>query len=140
MNNIRLERIWTDDDGMVKLIITISNGSQKTVQDFYAYPDQLEAFAADLASYFPKLGKGEVSFKYGDKPDFYSLVFLRVFYIDLHTLGIEVTTDNREESPDAASSHFFMRSNCEYVNRMGESLAKWCSNMDTVFEYEWYDV
>ena len=35
---IEIERIWTDDDGMMQLDVRASNDNQVGKQDFYIYP------------------------------------------------------------------------------------------------------
>ena len=64
MSYIELEVIWTDDDGVIQVELTASNGAQVGKQDFYAYPKQLLEFGERLSS-FPSSLKDVVFFEYG---------------------------------------------------------------------------
>ena len=77
MSFIKFKKIWEDDDSMLQLELTASNGKLMTTQDFYIYPDSFLSFAKESETFFPKLGKGEVVLEYGSEIDnFYSYVCL----------------------------------------------------------------
>ncbi len=144
MSLIKFKKIWEDDDSMLQLELTASNGKLMTTQDFYIYPDDFLSFAKESENFFPKLGKGEVVLEYGSEIDnFYSYVLLKVTYKNLGELNIEIRTNNNYESKkhngitETAVSHFFCSISNQELNGFGKSLINWSKNMEQEFIYEW---
>ena len=137
---IKFKKIWEDDDSMLQLEIEASNGRLVTTQDFYIYPGEFVAFAKQLESFFPKLGKGEVVLEYGSEiENYYAYVLCKVTYKNLGELNIEVRTNNNSEHKDeaAAISHFFSSISNQELNDLGKKLVTWSNNMEQPFTYEW---
>ena len=144
MRFIKFKKIWEDDDEMLQLELTASNGKLMTTQDFYVYPDVFLSFAKKSETFFPKLGKGEVVLEYGSEIDnFYSYVLLKVTYRNLGELNIEIRTNNNYESKkhngvsEMAVAHFCCGISNQELNDFGKSLINWSKNMGQEFIYEW---
>jgi len=130
MAQFKLRRLWEDSDGMVQIELSASNGLQSTNQDFFAYPDDIEAFGESLASYFPKLGEGEVTFKCGDEAEkIYSYVFVKAFYITASNTGLLIQTNNNKVGHQSALSRFCIESTLHEVNKLGTQISRWAKAM-----------
>lgn len=137
MPHIQLESLWTDTDEMLQLDITASNDAQVGRQDFYVYPEQLEAFARELMA-FPKDRGHTVSLEYGEDPQFYCYVRIRALVLDSrgHS-ALEVSLDNRQDPPLKAESLFYMACEPATVNVFGKNLLSWTKEMTEPLRYEW---
>ena len=135
---LKFRKLWEDDDSMLQLELCAFNDHMMTTQDFYIYPDEFEGFAADLQSFFPKLGKGEVALEYGcDDKNMYSFVKFVVSYKNISELKIEVETSNNQDDCDLARSHFFLSISNSELNGLGLRLKSWCNEMVGEFNHEW---
>ena len=134
---IEIEKIWTDDDGMVQLELCASNDMQVGKQDFYFYPEGVSEFGARLQE-FPKTQKDEISLEYGADPKFYCYFSLKALVLDsVGHSALEVKFDNRLDPPSQAQAHFFMKCEPATVNEFGKRLCAWVSEMNGVFRYDW---
>lgn len=137
MATIGLRRLWVDDDGMIQVELVASNGRQSTTQDFYTYPQDIESFGRSLSEFFPKLGKGEVTFEYGAEGErVYSFVSLKAFYISLHSIGILIRTNNNREGHESAASRFCIEAPLSTVNALGLQISKWAAAPNTALSFE----
>jgi len=144
MSFIKFKKIWEDDDSMLQLELTATNGKLITTQDFYIYPDDFLSFAKESETFFPKLGKGEVVLEYGSEiENFYAYVLLKVTYRNLGELNIEIRTNNNYEFKkhngitETAVSHFYCGISNQELNDFGKNLINWSKNMEQKFIYEW---
>ena len=144
MSFIKFKKIWEDDDSMLQLELSASNGKLMTTQDFYIYPDDFVSFATESESFFPKLGKGEVVLEYGSEVEkFYAYVLLKITYKNLGELNIEIRTNNNHTSKDysekslVAVSHFYCDISNQELNDFGTKVVNWSQNMGQEFIYEW---
>ena len=144
MSFIKFKKIWEDDDSMLQLELSASNGKLMTTQDFYIYPDDFVSFATESESFFPKLGKGEVVLEYGSEVEkFYAYVLLKITYKNLGGLNIEIRTNNNHTSKDysekslVAVSHFYCDISNQELNDFGTKVVNWSQNMGQEFIYEW---
>jgi hypothetical protein len=138
MPYIELERLWVDADELTQLQVTASNDVQVGRQDFYAYPESIEAFAQELTD-FPKKPSHEVNIEYGAPQDFKCHLGIRVFVLDgVGHSAIEITFDNREEPPLKARCQFYLTCEPATVNALGRRLLAWIGRkMDGAFRHEW---
>ena len=144
MSLITFKKVWEDEDSMLQLELTASNGKLMTTQDFYIYPDDLLSFAKELEVFFPKSGKEEVVLEYGSEIEkFYAYVLFKVTYRNLGELNIEIRTNNNYEYKkhngitETAVSHFYCGISNQELNNFGKSLINWSKNMGQEFTYEW---
>ena len=125
MSYIELEVIWSDDDGMIQVELTASNGAQVGKQDFYAYPEQLLEFGEKLSS-FPSSMKDVVVLEYGEDPKYYCHMLLRATVIaNTGASAIEIKFENRLQPPMEAQVRFFIASEPASLNKLGKSLINW---------------
>ena len=129
MSYIILRNEWEDDDEMLQVQLSASNGALTTTQDFYVYPSDLGEFGKELEAFFPANGKGEVVFEYGSETEnFYSFVKLRFFYINLGKIGIHIRTNNKEQGYELAVCEFSIESTLQAVNDLGKKISHWSRN------------
>ena len=141
---IKFKKIWEDDDSMLQLELTASNGKLMTTQDFYIYPDDFISFAKKLEIFFPINGEGEVVLEYGSEiENFYAYVLFKATYRNLSELNIEIRTNNNHENKDysenakMAISHFCCGIANQELNNLGKSIINWSKNMGQEFIHEW---
>ena len=128
MSFIEIQKIWTDDDGMLKVDLTASNGKQLGNVEFFIYPDELSNFGIELQSY-PTSLEHVACIEYGERPDFYSHVKLSVSALESSgRSAIEVRFDNRGEPPGEAQVRFFIESEPARLNRFGQQIVNWARN------------
>ena len=134
---LEIERIWTDDDGMVQLDFRLSNDMQMGKQDFYIYPERLSEFGVKLQD-FPKSINDVEKIEYGEDPNFYCYFLLSAIVLDsVGHSALEFKFDNRLDPPSKAEVHFY--ANCEpaTINELGRKLVSWSKDMNEPFRYEW---
>lgn len=130
MAQLKLRRLWEDNDGMVQVELSASNDLQRTTQDFFTYPKDIETFGRSLADYFPKLGKGDVIFKYGEETEkVYSFISVKAFYITVSNTGLLIQTNNNKVGHESAVSRFCIQSNLSEVNKLGVQIMQWARAM-----------
>ena len=135
MSFIKLRKMWEDDDGMVQVELSASNGLFTTTQDFYAYPETLQEFGSQLSTYFPSGGKGEVPFEYGsENENYYSYVKVNAFYINVSAIGVHIRTNNKKDGYDFATCEFCIESTLQQVNELGKKIHAWARDMDSPLE------
>ena len=128
MKNIAFNNLWEDDDGMLKVEMTASNGIITGQQDFYAYPNEIEELGAKLSE-FPSSKTDEVIFEYGNEENYYSYVFLKAQVLKSSLRSVlEIKFDNRLEPPKAAQVNFYIPLEPTELNRLGKSLVSWSKN------------
>jgi len=136
MNFIKLRREWVDDDEMLQVELSASNGALTTTQDFYVYPDELGEFGKKLQEFFPTGGQGEVVLEYGSESEnYYSYVKLRTFNINTSSIGIFVRTNNRQEGHELAVCEFSIETTLQSVNELGKRIFSWSRNNEEPLEF-----
>ncbi len=122
---------------MIQVELFASNGRQSTTQDFYTYPQNIDEFGRKLSEFFPKLGKGEVIFEYGAEGErVYSFVYVKAFYISLHSIGMLIRTNNNQDGHESAASRFCIEAPLSRVNALGLQISKWAAAPDAAFSFE----
>ena len=136
MAYLKLRKFREDDDGILQLELSASNGELATTQDFYVYPESFKDFGENLSSYFPEGGRGQVLFEYGSETKkYYSFIKIRFFYISLHTIGIQIRTNNKKEGYDSAVCEFHIKTRLQCVNNLGQCILGWLGDMSTPMEF-----
>lgn len=106
--------------------ISASNGYFSGVQDFYTYPEDLNIFGSNLYK-FPQNIKDEVRFELGEQTDKYAyFVLIRAFlYNSVGHAAIEFAVDNNAKSPNHAQTSFFIHTEVNAINNLGQQLQSW---------------
>ena len=138
MNSVEFTVLWTDYEGMFKLAVKASCPTHATYHETYMYPEELEAFAAELKE-FPRAAAPEVVLESGAKdPQVYDYFRLRVFLLKpLGLSALEVESEVREHLPDRAEVHFFIPGMPADFNRMGSKLIGWLKDTSAPLVVEW---
>jgi hypothetical protein len=140
MPRVELKTIWTDDDGMLQIVVGAANGSASASMEVYSYPDEIESFATRLES-FPSDQEDQVAWESGDAdPKWYGRMLLRAHVLDGsgHS-AVEVLMDVRGEPPKRATSNFFMHCNPADLNELGRRINAWLPNSSEQLSVEWRD-
>ncbi|MBE9159588.1 hypothetical protein IQ265_22535 [Nodosilinea sp. LEGE 06152] len=122
---ISLKRLLYDDLAW-RVEISASNGYFSGVQDFYTYPENLDALGADFYK-FPQSIQDEVRFELGDRTGKWAyFVLVRAFLFDsVGHAAIEFAVDNNAMSIDHAQTSFFIRTEVAAINNLGQQLRAW---------------
>lgn len=138
MNFLELKILWTDDDGMVKLGVRVSSVTHAAYHETYLYPEDLEAFAAELKEY-PRGIDAEVVLESGGKgPKVHDYFRLRVFLVKRTGLSaLEFESEVRGDPPLRSESHFFLPGWPADFNRMGSELLAWLADTSAPVRIEW---
>lgn len=122
---ISLKRLLYDDSAW-HVEISASNGYFSGVQDFYTYPEDLNALGTDFYK-FPQSIQDEVRFELGDRTGKWAyFVFVRAFLFDsVGHAAIEFAVDNNATSPNHAQTSFFIRTEVSAINNFGQELRAW---------------
>ena len=140
MPRVELKTIWTDDDGMLQVVVGATNGSASASMEVYSYPDEIESFATRLES-FPSNQDDQVAWESGDADrKWYGHMLLRAHVLDGsgHS-AVEVLMDVRGDPPNRATSHFFLRCNPADLNELGRRINAWLPDSSEQLSVEWRD-
>ncbi len=140
MPRVDLKTIWTDDDGMLQIVVRAAGPGASASMEVYSYPGDVEAFASRLEA-FPSSSKDEVAWESGDSdPKWYGHMLLRAHVLNGrgHS-AIEVLMDVRGDPPHRAKSNFFLRCNPADLNEMGRNIRAWLQNPTEQITVEWRD-
>ena len=140
MSRFEFKVIWTDDDGMFQLGMSMSSSTHMTYHEAYVYPDSLSEFATALLS-FPQDLKAEAILTCGSKdPQWYGYLRIRVFVLKPtgHS-AMEIESDVRGVPPASATIHFFVPGAPADFNRLGTELLKWLERPAERLVVEWCD-
>ena len=140
MNSIEFTVLWTDSDGMVQLGVKASSSTHAAHHETYVYPDDLQAFAADLQE-FPQAGGAGVVLECGSKDPKWSDYFrIRVFLLKPTGLSaLELESEVRGDPPVRAEIHFFIPGMPADFNRFGSQLSGWLADTSEPLCVEWVD-
>ena len=140
MPRVELKTIWTDDDGMLQIVVGATNGSASASMEVYSYPDEIEAFANRLES-FPSSQHDQVAWESGEADaKWYGHMLLRAHLIDsVGHSAVEVLTDVRGAPPNRSMSNFFLRCNPADLNELGRRIKAWLPNPSDQLSVEWRD-
>lgn len=141
MPRIELKVIWTDDDDMLQLVVSASNGLTSSSMEVYAYPAEVEAFASGLEA-FPRTARDEVVWESGSAdPKWYGHMRLRAYVLDGsgHS-ALEVLMDVRGDPSDCTLSNFSLRGNPADFNELGRRINSWLAEPSAQFVGEWRNV
>ena len=138
MSYIRFEQLWEDSDGMVQLLISLSNDIYSCEQDIYVYPEEIITFGQQLEK-FPKNLEDEATLEYGlDNPNYYSSLLLRAYvYNQTGHVALEFKINNNAKNNEHSSAHFHVLSEPIFLNKIGRQLKTWAKNMQEPYKYEW---
>lgn len=122
---ISLKRLFYDDSAW-HVEISASNGYFSGIQDFYTYPEALDALGADFYK-FPQTIQDEVRFELGDRTGQWAyFVLVRAFLFDaVGHAAIEFAVDNNATPPNRAQTSFFIRTEVAAINNLGQQLRAW---------------
>ena len=140
MPRVELKTIWTDDDGMLQVVVGATNGSASASMEVYSYPGEIESFATRLES-FPSNQDDQVAWESGDADrKWYGHMLLRAHVLDGsgHS-AVEVLMDVRGDPPNRATSHFFLRCNPADLNELGRRINAWLPDSSEQLSVEWRD-
>jgi hypothetical protein len=138
MPRVELKTLWVDDDGMLSVSVTASNGQNSNSLETYIYPEQLLEFAGRLESFptsrddTPLLESGAADPKWHDH------LQIRAFVRDEagHS-ALEFHMESRGAPPVAATSHFYLSCNPADVNNLGAEIRQWVQNPSSSMSVEW---
>lgn len=129
--------MWEDDDGMLQVELSASNGTMTTTQDFYVYPESLVKFGGELEGYFPRSGGGEITFEYGAEDEkVHSHVKLTSFYMSPGTIGVYVRTHNNRQGREVAVCEFRITTTLQAVNDLGKKIISWVNSSEKTMRFE----
>ena len=140
MPRVELKTIWTDDDGMLQIVVGAFSGSSSASMEVYTYPADVESFAVQLQT-FPATHLDEVAWESGDTdPKWYGHMLLRAHVLDgVGHSAIEVLMDVRGDPPNRAMSNFFLRCNPANLNELGRRIQAWLTDPSQQLTVEWRD-
>ncbi len=122
---VSFERLWTDDDEMIELVVCASNGRQTGAMEVYLHPDDLRSFGAHLQS-FPTDMDHVVSLESGGvASEWYGHFLMRAFVLDTSSCALEVLMDSRGEPLSEARLHFYVELEAACANRLGRAIEGW---------------
>ena len=106
--------------------IEASNGGFSGVQDFYTYPQDLEALGLGFCK-FPQNVKDEVRFKLGNRTGNWAyFILVRAFLYDsVGHAAIELAISNNAIPPYLAQTNFFICTEVASINNFGKQLIEW---------------
>ena len=138
MNSVEFTVLWTDYDGMFKLAVKGSSSLNAAYHETYLYPDDLEAFAAELKE-FPRAAGAEVVLECGSKdPQWYGYFRMRVLLLSRRgPSALEIESEVREDPPVRAECHFFIPGMPADFNRLGSELTRWLADTSAPLCFEW---
>jgi hypothetical protein len=138
MNSLEFKILWTDDDGMVQLGVRASNFTHAAYHETYLYPEDLQAFAAELKEY-PRAVDAEVVLECGAKArNFHDYFRLRLFLLKpTGQSALELESEVRGDPPLRAESHFFIPGWPADFNRLGSALLAWLADTTEPMRIEW---
>jgi hypothetical protein len=134
---LTIKRLWEDSDGMLQLDMCVANEAHCLSQDFYAYPEDIARFGAQLEG-FPTSATDTVVFEYGStESKIYCWVRLKAYCYNLagHS-ALEFSVDNNREPPDKACGVFSVKLEAASLNALGTALAAWAKSGEDKFEFE----
>ncbi|MEJ0086932.1 MAG: hypothetical protein WDO72_14740 [Pseudomonadota bacterium] len=140
MSRVELKTLWTDDDGMLQILVGATNGCASASMEVYSYPDDVESFATRLEA-FPSSPEDQVSWESGGPdPKCYGHMLLRAHVLDGsgHSV-VEVLMDIRGEPPNRATSNFFLCCNPADLNELGRRINAWLPSSSEQLSVEWRD-
>ena len=122
---ILLKRLLYDDSAW-HVEISASNGYFSGVQDFYTYPEDLDALGVGFYK-FPQSIQDEVQFELGDRTGKWAhFVLVRAFLFDsVGHAAIEFAVDNNATPPNHAQTSFFIRTEVSAINNLGQQIRSW---------------
>lgn len=138
MERVEFKTLWVDDDGMLSISVTASNGRNANSLDTFIYPNQLLAFAGELEK-FPSSPGHEPLLESGSAdPKWHDHLKIRAFMHDAagHS-AFEFRMENRGSPPAAAASHFYLPCNPADVNSLGAMLRVWLKDPSMPLCLEW---
>jgi hypothetical protein len=123
---------------MVQLGVRASSFTHAAYHETYLYPDELEAFAAELKEY-PRAIDAEVVLECGSKaPKWHDYFRMRVFLLKpTGQSALELESEVRGDPPIRAEIHFFIAGNPADFNRMGSELIAWLADTSAPLRIEW---
>lgn len=134
---MRLQKTWTDTDGMIQISFQASNGAQSAAIEFYAYPEEILDFSKELIE-FPFTPSNQASFEYGTDPSYCCLFKLSAKLINLRGHPVlELKYDNRRAIPEKAEGLFYLQCEATLINNLGKQLSKFAAGEKSNIELEW---
>ena len=106
--------------------INASNGSFSGVQDFYTYPEDLEALGLGFCK-FPQNIQDEVRFELGNRTGNWAyFILVRAFLYDsVGHAAIEFSISNNAIPPYLAQTNFFICTEVASINNLAKKLMEW---------------
>jgi hypothetical protein len=138
MPRVELKAIWTDDDGMLQIVVGAVSGGTSASMEVYSYPADVESFASRLEA-FPATPSDEAIWESGEAdPKWYGHMLLRAHVLDgVGHSAVEVLMDVRGSPPNRAKSNFFLRCNPADLNELGRRIKAWLPNPTEQLAVEW---
>jgi hypothetical protein len=137
---VELKRLWVDDDGMLSLSVTASNGRNSNTLETYIYPEQLLEFADRLERFPTSRDDAPLLESGGPDPKWHDFLRIRASLRDAagHS-ALEFHMETRGAPPAAATSHFYLSCNPGDVNTLGVQVREWLQNPLNPMCLEWRD-
>lgn len=140
MNRVDFNVIWTDDDGMLQLGLTVASRTRCAYHETYLYPETMATFAQSLTQ-FPESQASEAVFECGSRePGAHDFFRMRAFVLkpNGHS-ALEVESRMRGDPPACAEFHFYVPGMPADFNRLGVELLAWLRLPSERLVVEWQD-
>lgn len=125
--NITLQRLWSNDDGMLEISASIVVGVYATAIDVDVYPATLAGFAARLQAFPASLSDQPVLELGSSADDSYGWLTLRAYVRDALGHSAMAVSMKKNGSPEEqAQCQFTALTDPASLNRLGQQLAAWC--------------
>lgn len=138
MSYIRITRYPYEEPHHVHLVLEASNGSQKTVFEYYCNATDLNDMASSLEE-FPRYQSDVYLYELGsEKPeDKWSYYFqFRAFTTNgVGGCAIKLRTNNKSELPNREISEFCIQAESSQINRLGQLLKEFSHLEHEVLEW-----
>jgi len=135
--HLKLERLWTDTDSMLEVMVTFAARGFVAWQQTYVYPEQLLEFAGRLRE-FPESASAEAALKTGSvDPSAHDWLRLRAYVTDgLGHCALEFAAATNGTPPASFSFQFSAPIEAASLNTLGERLAGWATSQEKEFLFE----
>ena len=122
---IRIEILDIDNEE-TQFQITVTNGINSTIIDFYGYLNEFENLANGLLT-FPGNINDTVKYELGEIGDKWAYyILLRVFCYETNGYSaIHIKVDNNKKEPNTNKSEFYITTYPASLNKFGQLLKDW---------------
>ena len=134
---LQLTPIWTDDDTLMQLRVSLAGGGRQAWAEAYCYPEDVSRFGQALMD-FPTSTSHEVKFELGSTdPSYGDHLLLRAFVYDgAGHCAVEFQAESRGDALDSSSVRFVASTEAASLNEMGRKIVAWSLSPAEPFRFE----